>query len=296
MNNNTHRVGVWLALIAAFSFSMKAIFVKLAYQWPVDAITLLALRMAFSLPFFIVVGLRESHRGPPLTRRQWISVVGLGLLGFYGASLFDFIGLHYISTSLERLVLFSYPAFTLILGAVFFSQPIGRRNIGALLLCYAGIAAAFAHDLHLAQDMRSVWIGGGFIMLSSVCYAIYLVGSGRIIPVLGAARCTALAMMVSTAATLLHFALTRPLAGVFELPWQVYAIALAMALFSTVLSVFTQSAAIRRIGSSKAALIGTIGPVMTISMSAWILGEAVTYWQWIGTALVLAGVLLTGRK
>ena len=296
MNKKTHSVGVWLALIAAFSFSMKAIFVKLAYHWPIEAVTLLALRMAFSLPFFVVIGLRESRRAQPLTRRQWFIVVLLGLLGFYGASLFDFMGLHYISTSLERLVLFSYPAMTLILGAVFFAQPIGRRNIGALLLCYAGIAAAFAHDLHLAQDMRSVWIGGGFILISSLCYAVYLVGSGRIIPILGAARFTALAMLVSTGATLLHFVLSQPLSEILEQPWQVYTIALTMALFSTVLPVFTQSAAIRRIGSGKAALIGTIGPVMTISMSAWILGEAVTYWQWIGTALVLAGVLLTSRK
>lgn len=274
---------------------MKAIFVKLAYHWPIDAVTLLALRMLFSLPFFFVVGLRESRQARPLSLRQWFVVVLLGLLGFYGASLFDFIGLHYISTSLERLILFSYPAVTMVLGALFFGQRIGRRDAGAMLLCYAGIAAAFAHDLHLAQDMTRVWIGGGFILLSSLCFAFYLTGSGRIIPVLGAARFTALAMLVSTCATLLHFLLTQPL-QVLDQPWQVYAIALAMALFSTVLPVFAQSAAIRRIGPGRAALTGTIGPVMTIGMSWWLLGEPISLWQWAGTALVVAGVLLAGRK
>ena len=295
MKDRAHTVGVWLALIAAFSLSMKAIWVKLAYHWPIDAVTLLALRMAFSLPFFAVIGLRESRRLQPLSQRQWFVVMMLGLLGYYAASLLDFIGLHYISVSLERLILFSYPAMTLILGAVFYRQPIGRRNFGALLLCYAGIAAAFAHDLHMAQDMRTVWIGGGFIMTSALGYAIYLVGSGRIIPLVGAARFAALSMLASTGAILLHFLLTQPLRALDQ-PWQVYALTLGLALFSTVLPVFALSAAIPRIGSGKAALIGTIGPVMTIAMSTWLLGEPVSFWQWIGTALILAGVLLAGKR
>jgi drug/metabolite transporter (DMT)-like permease len=295
LNSRHHTAGVWLALIAAFSFSMKAIFVKLAYHWPIEAVTLLALRMAFSLPFFVAIGLRESRKAQPLSLRQWFVVIALGLLGYYGASIFDFIGLHYITAGLERLILFSYPTLTLIFGAIFFGQRIGHRNVAALLLCYIGIAAAFAHDLQLAQDMTAVWIGGGFVLASSVCYAIYLVGSGRIIPVLGASRFTALAMLVSTGATLLHFLTTQSVHSLDQ-PWQVYTIALAMALFSTVLPVFAQSAAIRRIGAGRAALIGTIGPVMTIGMSWWILGEPISGWQWIGTALVVAGVLLAGKK
>ncbi len=295
MSSKSHNTGVWLALVAAFSLSMKAIWVKLAYQWPIDAVTLLAIRMTFSLPFFLVIGLRESRRLQPMSPRQWLVVMLLGLLGYYAASLLDFIGLHYITASLERLILFSYPAMTLILGAVLYRQPIGRRNFGALLLCYAGIAAAFAHDLHMGGDMRNVWIGGGFIMASALCYAVYLVGSGRIIPLVGAARFAALSMLASTGAILLHFVLTQALRALNQ-PWQVYALTLGLALFSTVLPVFALSAAIPRIGSGKAALIGTIGPVMTIAMSVWLLGEPVSLWQWIGTALILAGVLLAGKK
>lgn len=295
MNARTQTAGVWLALIAAFSFSMKAIFVKLAYQWPVEAVTLLALRMLFSLPFFVAVGLRESRKSAPLAPGQWLVVMLLGLLGYYGASIFDFIGLHYITAGLERLILFSYPTLTLIFGAMFFGQRIGRREVVSLLLCYTGIAAAFAHDLRLSGDMTDVWIGGGFVLASSLCYAAYLTGSGRVIPVLGASRFTALAMLVSTAATLLHFSLAQSLDALRQ-PWQVYALALAMALFSTVLPVFTQSAAIRRIGAGRAALIGTIGPVMTIGLSWAVLDEPISSWQWIGTALVVGGVLLAGRR
>ena len=274
---------------------MKAIFVKLAYHWPIEAITLLALRMAFSLPFFVVIGLRESRKVQPLSLRQWLIVVLLGLLGYYGASLFDFIGLRFISAGLERLILFSYPTMTLLLGAVFFGLHIRQRDVASLLICYIGIAAAFAHDLHLAQEMGAVWIGGGFVLASSLCYASYLVGSGRIIPILGAARFTALSMLVSTGATLLHFLLTQPLQALDQ-PWQIYAISLAMALLSTVLPVFALSTAIRRIGAGRVALISSIGPVMTIGLSWKLLGEPISSWQWIGTALVVVGVLLTGRK
>lgn len=274
---------------------MKAIFVKLAYHWPIEAVTLLTLRMAFSLPFFAAVGLCESRRAQPLSSRQWLIVVLLGLLGYYGASIFDFVGLRYISASLERLVLFSYPALTLVFGAVFFAQRIGRREAGAMLLCYAGIAAAFAHDLRLAQDMSAVWIGGGFVFASSVCYAAYLAGGGRLIPILGASRFSAFALLVSTGATLLHFLLTQSLQALHQ-PWQIYALALAMAMFSTVLPVFALAAAIRRIGPGRASLISTAGPVMTIGLSWAVLGEPISFWQWIGTALVVAGVLLVSRK
>lgn len=293
-----YRAGVWLAVLAAFGFSMKAILVKLAYATPqaqpVAPITLLALRMAFSLPFFIFIALRESSNARPLSRRQWLAVLALGLLGYYCASIFDFIGLRYISAGLERLILFTYPTLTLLIGALFFGQPVGRRELGALALCYLGIGVAFAHDLHTSTDQWTVWVGGGFVLLSSIAYALYLSGSGRLIPLLGASRFTALALLVSGLATLLHFFLAQPLAALVQ-PWPVYGHALAMALLSTVLPVFAQSAAIRRIGSGRAALIGTLGPLLTIGMGWAVLDEAVSLWQLAGCALVVAGILRVSR-
>jgi drug/metabolite transporter (DMT)-like permease len=295
VSNKSHTTGVWLALFAAFAFSMKAIFVKLAYHWPIEAITLLTLRMAFSLPFFVLIGLRESRKAEALSARQWFVVATLGLLGYYAASLFDFLGLQYISAGLERLILFSYPTLTLLFGVLFFGQRVSRRDIAALLICYLGIGVAFTHDLDIAPNMTDALIGGGFVLASSLCYAAYLTGSGRIIPVLGAQRFTALAMLVSTGAVLLHFLLTQSLQSLAQ-PWQVYALGVAMAIFSTVLPVFAQSAAIRRIGAGRAALFGCIGPVATIALSWWILGEPISAWQLIGAALVVAGVMLAGKR
>ena len=291
--------GVALALLAAFGFSAKAIFIKLAYGYaqaaPVGAVTLLALRMAFALPVFLWIGLRESRNATPLERRDWAAILALGLLGYYGASILDFLGLQYISAGLERLILFTYPTLTLLLGALLYGQKIGRREWWALALCYLGIGAAFAHDLNLSAETSAVWIGAAFVFGSSVCYALYLSGSGPMLARIGVTRFTALAMLVSTAATLVHFLASQPLSALVQ-PLPIYGYGLAMAVLSTIIPVFAQSAAIRRIGSGRAALIGTIGPLLTIVFGWWLLGETISVWQLAGMALVLAGVVLVSRR
>jgi drug/metabolite transporter (DMT)-like permease len=224
-----------------------------------------------------------------------MQVAALGLLGYYGASIFDFTGLRYISAGLERLILFIYPTLTVLLGVLLYGQKIGRREVAALALCYLGIGAAFAHDLGQSGDRTAVWIGTGFVFASALSYALYLAGSARMIGRLGAARFTALAMLVSTAATFAHFLITQPLAALAQ-PLPIYGYGVAMALLSTVIPVFAQSAAIRRIGSGRAALIGTVGPLATIALGWWLLGEPISTWQIGGAALVIAGVALVGRR
>jgi len=298
-NWSSERLGFALAVLAALGFSFKAIFVKLAYAVPqavpVDSVTLLALRMVFSLPFFAWVGWRAGRTLAPLDGRGWLMVAALGLLGYYGASILDFIGLQYISASLERLILFTYPTLTIVIGVLFLGHKASRRELGALLLSYAGIGLAFAHDLHVAGDTRAVLVGAGFVFGSAVSYAFYQAGSEPAIRRLGAARFTALAMLVSTVATLAHFAATQPVHSLAQ-PLPVYGHALGMAVFSTVLPVFMTSAAIRRIGAARTALVGTLGPVLTIFFGVWLLGEPLSWWQMGGAALVLAGVLLIGRR
>jgi drug/metabolite transporter (DMT)-like permease len=293
------RLGLWLALGAAFGFSFKAIFVKLAYAVPqavpVDAVTLLSLRMVFALPVFLWVGFHSSRAAPPLSRRDWLLLTALGLLGYYGASILDFVGLRYITAGLERLILFTYPTLTVMIGVLFMGKTLARREVGALVLSYAGIGLAFAHDLEFSGETRTVLIGAAFIFGSSLSYAFYLAGSAPMIQRLGAARFTALAMLVSTAATQLHFFIAQPLTALVQ-PLPVYFYGAAMALFSTVLPVFMQSAAIRRIGSARAVLIGTIGPMLTIFFGWWLLAEPISLAQTAGAGLVLIGVLLVSRR
>lgn len=288
--------GVMLALLAAFGFSLKAIFVKLSYPHGVDAVTLLALRMAFSLPVFLWVGILAARQGAaPLTRRDWALLVLLGVAGYYGASILDFLGLQYITAGLERLILFTYPTLTLMIGALFQGRPLSRRELAATGVCYVGIALAFAHDLQLGEA-GAVWLGSALVLASSLSYALYLSGSGPMIQRLGAMRFTALAMLVSTAATALHFLLSHPVQTLLGLPPPVYGFAAAMALLSTVFPVFAQSAAIRVIGAGRVALIGMVGPLATIGFGWWLLGEPMSLAQAGGAVFVLAGIAMVSRR
>ena len=289
MNRDTF-FGVIFALFAAVGFSAKAILIKLAYLDHVDAITLLALRMAFAVPFFIVVAIWVGGRNStPLQRQDWLAVLGLGLLGYYLSSYLDFLGLEHITAGLERLILFLYPTMTVILSAVIYKRAIGRKVIAAMLLSYAGILLVFLHDISVSQG--SVFLGASLVFASALCYSIYLVGAGHAISRIGATRFTAYAMVVASIASLLQFAVTHPMSSL-SLPIKVYQLSLAMAIFSTVLPVFLLSYAIRRIGSSSSSLIGSIGPVATIGLAYMFLHEVVSGLQIAGTVLVLGGVLM----
>jgi drug/metabolite transporter (DMT)-like permease len=283
-------LGVVFALLAAVGFSAKAILVKLAYLDSVDAITLLALRMVFSVPFFIGVAIwARQHHAVPLNTHDRLLVLGLGLIGYYCSSFLDFLGLEYISAGLERLILFLYPTMTVILSAILYKRAIGKKVIVAMALSYAGIALVFLHDVGTKEG--SIVLGASLVFASTLSYSIYLVGAGHAIARIGTMRFTAYAMVVASIASLLQFAVMRPLSSL-ELPLRVYELSIAMAIFSTVLPVFLLSFAIRRIGSGSASLIGSIGPVSTIYMAYVFLNERISLLQIAGSALVLAGVLV----
>lgn len=287
--------GALMALVAAIGFSGKAILVKLAYRYGVDAVTLLALRMVFSVPLFLAAAawsVTRSHLAP-VQKRDWVAIALLGLIGYYLSSLLDFAGLAHISASLERLVLFLYPTMVVLMTAALNKQRIRHHEQWALALSYLGIALVFVQDLGHAQG--NIALGSLLVFGSTLSYSAYLIGAGSVIGRVGAFRFTAYAMLVASAATLLQFALTHPLT-VLRQPAPVYGLSMAMAVFSTVLPVFLLSAGIKRIGAGSAALIGSVGPVSTIFMALWFLGEHITVIQLAGSALVLAGVLMVSTK
>jgi drug/metabolite transporter (DMT)-like permease len=285
--------GVVCVLVSAIGFSAKAIFIKLAYGHGVDAVTLLALRMLFSLPVFLGFALRDVRDCTVRTLSGvWVQVTVLGLLGYYLASYLDFLGLQYISAGLERLILFLYPTMVLILGAYAFERRIGRGSWYAIALSYSGIALVFTRDLGLVNN--GIVLGSLFVFGSALAYAIYLLGSEDLIAKLGTIKFTAYAMSVSCFACILQFALTHPFSALRQ-PGVVYGYGLAMAFFSTVLPAFLVSEGIRRIGAGRAALIATVGPVSTIILAHVFLNETITLTQMLGTLLVIAGVVMVTR-
>ncbi len=269
--------------------------VKLAYVDAVDAITLLALRMAFSAPFFLVVAVfsRNNKYSHALTAKDKLAVVGLGLIGYYLASFFDFMGLQYISAGLERLILFLYPTMVVIISALLFRHRIGRTAMLALLISYAGIALVFLHDVHVLQN--NALTGAMLVFASALAYAVYLVGAGHSIARIGATRFTAYVMTVACMACLLQFAVTHHFEDL-RLSARVYELSIAMALFSTVLPAFLLAAAMRRIGSMHTSMIGSVGPVSTIYLAYVFLGERLSMVQISGSILVLTGVLMISLK
>jgi drug/metabolite transporter (DMT)-like permease len=293
-----------MAIGGAIFFSSKSIFIKLAYAVPgldgappVDAVTLLTLRMIFSMPFFVVIGLLASRnsRQAALTRRDHVVLVGLGLLGYYFSSYMDFIGLVYISASLERLILYLYPTFTVLLSALLYRKKITARMMLALMVCYGGVALVFGHDLATSGMSRSVWVGAGFVAVSAFTYGLYLVTGTEVIARVGATRFTAYAMTVSSVACIAQFFILNPMQRL-KLPMEVYGYGVLLGTVSTVLPTFLTSAALKRIGANQVSLIGAVGPISTIALGALILGERINTWQAAGAALVICGVLMITIK
>jgi len=290
------RIGLLCAMLAAIGFSFKAILVKLAYQYGVDAETLLALRMAFSLPFFIgLAWISARQAATRLTWRDGVWLCGLGLFGYYLASYLDFLGLRFISAALERLILFVYPTLVVLLGALFLGQSLTRRMLGALALCYAGIAFAIAHDLRFTEAVQELALGSALVFGSALSYALYLLGNGMVVSRLGTVRVTAFASMVACMLAIGQFLLLRP-ATAWVQPEPVYALALAMALFSTVLPVWAVSEAIRRLGAGPVALTGSLGPIVTLILAWLLLDETLGLAQLAGAVLVISGVMVMTRR
>jgi len=233
-------VGPAFAMVGVLGFAFKAILIKLAYaSTSIDAVTLLTLRMAYSAPFFALMAW-WSTRAPnakPLARRDWLSIVWLGFIGYYLSSLVDFIGLQYVTAALERLMLYLYPTIVVVLSAIFFKQRITGRIVVALVLSYVGILLVFARDLELAGDPGALWLGAALVFASSFLYACYLVGVGPVIARLGSLRFIALAMLTSALFIFAHFLATRPVTALL-VPVRIHLLSLTMAVFSTVLPTY----------------------------------------------------------
>jgi drug/metabolite transporter (DMT)-like permease len=283
-------LGAILTFMGAICFSAKAVMVKLVYVYHVDALSLLSLRMIFSVPFFLLIAWYSNRKnpGPDLTKKDWLMVVLLGITGYYLASFFDFEGLQYISAGLERLILFIYPTLVVILSAIFFQKKIGKKEYLALALTYAGILIVFTNDLDFSE--KNIILGIALIFGSALTYAVYLMGSGELIPKLGSMRYTSYAMIMSTIAVLVHFGFAND-NSLWHFPLEVYVLSMVMAVFSTVIPGLLLSEGIRMIGSGRASIIGSIGPVSTILLAYIFLDEKITFYQILGTILVLAGVL-----
>jgi drug/metabolite transporter (DMT)-like permease len=286
-------VGIALAVAGVIAFSFRPILIKLAYGYVRDPVTLIALRMVFSAPFFLLAALWQRGERMPISRGDWWAIVVLGALGYYFSSFVDFLGLQYISAGLGRLLLFLYPTVVVVLSWLFLGKPAGARELVALAVTYAGTALVLSHAL--GGQHENLPLGAALVFAGAVGYAVYLVFGSQVIQRVGSMRFTAYALLVASVLCIAQFLVLRPLATL-ALPWPVYAYAIAMAIFSTVLPTFMTAEALKRIGANQVAILGALGPVSTIFFGFVGLDERMTWLQLAGTVLVLAGVVLVSLK
>ncbi|WP_298533352.1 DMT family transporter [uncultured Algibacter sp.] len=283
--------GVVLGVLGVVLFSSKAVMVKLSYNYNVDPISILLIRMLFSFPFYIVIAYiyrnQNSHTNVTLKDYSWL--VFFGFIGYYLASYFDFIGLTYIKASLERIILFLYPTFVILFNRLFLKQKITKVQTGAIALTYLGIIIAFSNEVVISGD--EAYLGGFFILLSAVTYASYLVGSGWLIPKFGVMKFTAYAMMISCLCVFVHYSLISEI-DLFSFSWEVYFIGFLIAVFATVIPSFFVSASIKMINSSNFAIVAGMGPISTIILASLFLNESLTLLQLFGALVVIVGILL----
>ncbi len=285
--------GLLLAMLGAIGFSGKAIIVKLAYRHGVDAVTLLMWRMLLALPFFLVMAWWAGRGQAALTRRDWRDIAVLGFTGYYLASYLDFAGLAYITASLERLILYLNPTLVLLLSVVFFHHRLQARQVIAMAISYAGVVAVFAHELQF--DGSNAALGAALVFGSAISYAVYLALSGKVVQRLGALRLAGLASSVACALCIAQFVVLKPLSAA-AVPAPVLWLSLLNSTACTVAPVLMVMLAIARIGAPLSSQVGMVGPMSTLLMGYFILGEPMNGWIALGTALVLAGVFLVGRK
>ena len=285
--------GLALAFFGAIAFSGKAIIVKLAYRHGVDAVTLLMLRMLFALPIFALMAWWASRGQAPLTRGDWIGVAGLGFSGYYLSSFLDFVGLQYVTASLERLILYLNPTMVMLLGWLLYRRKIRTLHAVGMAVSYCGVLLVLGRELSF--EGRQVAWGAFLVFASTITYALYLVYSGELVLRLGSLRLVGLATSVACVCCVAQFLLLRPLDAALTVAPAVIWLSVLNAVLCTALPVLMVMMAIERIGPALAAQTGMVGPLSTIIMGALILDEPFTAWIAAGTALVIAGIYVFSR-
>jgi drug/metabolite transporter (DMT)-like permease len=285
--------GLLLALAGAIAFSGKAIIVKLSYRYGVDAVTLIMYRMLFALPLFAAMAWWSGRGKPALTRRDWLAVAALGFSGYYLSSFLDFLGLQYITASLERLILYLNPTMVMLFGWLLYRRPWKARQVVGMAISYAGVAVVFGQELRLAGT--NVALGAVLVFASTVSYALYMVYAGQVVQRLGSLRLVGLATTVACVCCIVQYLLLRPLDTAMQVAPEVIWLSLLNASLGTAVPVLLVMMAIERIGAAATAQAGMIGPLSTIMLGVWLLGEPFTPWLVAGTVLVLTGIFVFTR-
>jgi len=309
------RKGLILAAAGAVAFSGKAIVAKLLYKMGLDAVAAVGLRMTLAFPLFIFLAWWASRDSAALAlnKRQRWQIAGLGFCGYYLASTLDFLGLQYISASLERAILYLNPTLVLLLSAIFLKHKIRPMQLVSVALAYLGVAVVFLHDWDVAQlvsahqtqhglsGAEALALGSALVLGSALSYAIYLMGSSELVQQLGSLRLVSYASCLACVLCMSQWAISfwvsdGSVGDIRGLPWQGFALSAINAVACTVLPIWLVMRGVQLLGASLASQVGLVGPLSTIWMAAWWLDEPVTWRLVVGTTAILLGIVLLSRS
>ncbi|HVZ45303.1 MAG TPA: DMT family transporter [Ramlibacter sp.] len=282
--------GLAFAICGAIAFSGKAIIVKLAYRYGTDAVTLIMLRMLFALPLFAAMAWWASRGQARLAMRDWAGAIGLGVIGYYLSSFLDFLGLRYVTASLERLIMYVTPTLVLLLGWLLHGKRWQRRHVIGIAISYTGVVLVFGQELHV--EGSNVALGTFFVFASTITYALYLVYSAQVVQRLGSMRLVGLATSVACVCAIAQYFALRTPAALLAVPMPVVWLSVLNAVLCTAVPVLLVMMAVERVGPAVTSQSGMIGPVSTILMGVVLLGEPFTGWIAAGTAFVIAGIFV----
>lgn len=289
--------GFLFAIGSAALFAIRPIFVKLVYAEGVDSTTLIAFRMLFSMPVYLVlllIFLRNRELRMRLTAKNILAISLVGMFGYYAASFLDLLGLQYVTAQLGRMILYTYPTFVVLLGALFFKERLTLRVCASLLVTYFGVAVIFGHDLSTFGE--EVITGGLFILASALTFSFYLLFGKALIAEVGSRLFTCIALIAASVGILIHYALTRSITNPNVTPNSLWLI-LIIAVFCTVIPTFFTTSAVARIGADKTGIISMAGPAFTSTFAVAILAEAFTLYHAAGIMLTVLGIwVLRVRK
>ena len=283
-------IGILVVFLATVFLSTKSIWAKLIYLDSLSPLNVLVCRAVLSLPFFLI----------PMIRFDWNSVNKSKVFkySFFGAILYlsssiaDFIGLLYISASLERAVLFTFPIYVFLL-----SSDLSRITFSKVVLIVStvlGLAIMFnpTVDNHLTDTL----IGISLVFLSAIFWALFIIYSKRAVSNISPTIFTSTYMCITTVLLLFGFIIdSKNFTTFLTLQTHTMIYLVFLAIFCSIIPSYLMSFGLKRINASLAAVISAMGPIVTLGLDVVILNHNLTLNEIIGAIIVTACVTCLTR-
>jgi drug/metabolite transporter (DMT)-like permease len=285
--------------IAAILFASKGLFAKALYHRGMSFELLVAVRAVIAMPLFAWVAWRANppaaipNKGQerrPMPARAIVAAAVAGITCYYVGAMVDFWALMLIDASVERVLLFSYPAIVVALSSILKRRAPERRVVLAMLITYAGIWFVMGGiDIH---EFKQNVFGAGLVLIAALTTAIYFLIGERYTHELGSTRFAAIGMSASAVMLALHFAVFRSFEEFRPLQAYDWFLLAVLGVACMFIPGLLQAEAMRRVGAQRASIGSTIGPPTTIFLAAIFLHERLNGWQLLGSAMIVGSILV----